>query len=112
MLAARCEKKRAAHEGHVCDLAHVVEVGGGRGDMAAGVLNAWQETRPDLARHVIWHMVEPSGALLAAQRERLGPFAALGWNVRWAASLSELFLERVAGRVVVTNELIDACPST
>ena len=110
VLAARSEKKRAAHEGHVCDLAHVVEVGGGRGDMAAGVLSAWREARPDLARQVVWHMVEPSGPLLAAQRERLGPFAALGWNVRWASSLSGLLLERVAGRVVVTNELIDALP--
>ena len=83
------------------------EIGGGRGDMVAGILSAWDSTRPDLRSCVRWRLQDVSPWLAAAQQERLAAAQATGWTIEWGPVRDTRACEP---RVVVTNELIDALP--
>ncbi len=94
----------------------VVEVGGGEGDLAAGVLDHWQRTRPDLRERVSYVVLDVAEGLRAKQAEELAPFARAGWNVRVAGPGGPdpegggFAAERSATGIVISNELIDALP--
>jgi SAM-dependent MidA family methyltransferase len=85
----------------------VIEVGGGEGDLAAGVLERWQEARPDLKGRVDYLLVELGEGLRRAQQERLVGAIGQGWQVGWATDLGAC--EPVTG-ILVSNELVDALP--
>ena len=85
----------------------VVEVGGGEGDLAAGILGRWQAARPDLRGRTDYLLVELGEGLRRAQRERLAGARRQGWQVRWAPDLGGC--GPVTG-ILVSNELVDALP--
>lgn len=86
---------------------HVIEIGGGRGEMSAGILEAWQRTRPDLASYVTWTMVEPGPTLSDMQWDAVRGAVRAGWRV---GRQSDRVYLPAGPRVIVTNELIDALP--
>lgn len=79
----------------------VIEVGGGSGALAAGVLKAlgwWRR------RSIRYHLVEVSPVLRELQRKRLGR------SVIWHETIAEA-LDAVGGKaLIVSNELVDAFP--
>ena len=77
----------------------VVEVGAGRGDLAAATLET-----PSLEGRLRWVIVEPFDAIEGMQRERLGP---LGDAVTWCHELDEV--PPVSG-CVLANEVLDNLP--
>ncbi len=87
----------------------VIELGGGEGDLAGAVLEAWEETRPDLRAQVIYGIVEIGDGLRARQNETLSAAMTTGWKVRCGTDLTE-----AAGGtrpcVIVGNEFCDALP--
>ncbi len=85
----------------------IVEVGGGVGDMAAGVLRSWAAGRSDLRDRIVWQMVEPSDALAAVQRATLAAARNWGWPVHWGTGPEHL---PAGPRLLVSNEVIDALP--
>jgi len=87
----------------------VIELGGGEGDLAAGVMTEWQRTRGDLRGLVVYNIVEIGPALRARQRETTAELAGRGWEVRWADDLrGAAYGTRPV--VVLGNEFIDALP--
>jgi len=92
----------------------VIEAGPGTGKLARDVIDALDSERPDLARRVVFTLVEISPSLRAAQRATLdgagsaGKVAGIGW-----ASWSELVERRFQGGFrgcVLANEFLDAMP--
>lgn len=89
----------------------VVEVGGGRGELAFGVLDSWRKEHPDLFGKIAWRMIEPSGSLRSLQQERLRSFVREGWDIDFLSSFRDLpSCGSEIGRVVISNEVIDALP--
>ncbi|HOF89767.1 MAG TPA: SAM-dependent methyltransferase, partial [Armatimonadota bacterium] len=80
----------------------LVEVGGGRGTLAADLLGYARRALPDFAAAVQYRLVDRSPRLLAQQRARLRPFAG---QVAWAEALPT----EITG-LILSNELIDAFP--
>ncbi len=78
---------------------HIIEVGAGAGDLAAGILKAigWWH-RPQ------YHIVEISPVLRKAQQKRLGGKA------RWHDSMSAALAACEGEAVILSNELADAFP--
>ncbi len=89
------------------DAVTVVEVGGGTGDMAAGVLSAWERSRSDLRDRIVWEMVEPSKALTDVQRATLERALGGGWLIHWHPGPEDL---PQGPKLVVSNEVVDALP--
>lgn len=83
------------------------EIGGGRGDMVAGILKTWDSVRPDLRPRVRWRLLDVGRHLVARQQKTLAWALAAGWTVEWGAAPDSCISEP---RVVVTNELVDALP--
>jgi SAM-dependent MidA family methyltransferase len=79
---------------------HIIELGGGAGQLASGVLRAfspWQRVR--------YQIVEISRTLRQVQERKLR-----GKNVRWADSI-EAALEAAKGQaILISNEFVDAFP--
>lgn len=102
----------------------VVEVGAGEGDLAAGVLEWWATTRPDLRDRVTYLVDDVSEASRRRPAGALGVAATGGWCTGiWGESTREGRPETAAERgssadpgtdtgtgIVVTNELFDALP--
>ncbi|MHB9109820.1 MAG: class I SAM-dependent methyltransferase [Armatimonadota bacterium] len=80
----------------------VVEMGGGRGTLAADLLNYARAELPELFSAIRYLLIDRSPRLLAIQHERLQPF---GDQVSWAPELPP-DLEGV----LLSNELVDAFP--
>ncbi len=81
---------------------HLIEVGGGGGDLAFALLKAlgwWGR------RGVVYHLVEISGPLRALQEKRLK-----GLPVRWHATIEAALAEAEGRAVILSNELVDAFP--
>lgn len=82
---------------------HLVELGGGTGELAAGVLKAlgW--------RHRLglrYHLVEVSAGLRARQQERLGAGGRACWHEEIGTAL-----QAAGGRALIfSNEFVDAFP--
>lgn len=81
---------------------HVIEVGGGNGALATGILKAlgwWRR------RSIRYHLVEVSPVLRELQRKRLG--ASIAWHGKVADALTAC-----GGRALIfSNELVDAFPA-
>ncbi len=81
-------------------VAQIIELGGGAGQLASGVLRAfspWQRVR--------YQIVEISGALRQVQERKLR-----GKDVRWMDSI-EAALEAAKGQaILISNEFVDAFP--
>lgn len=80
----------------------VIEIGGGRGALAAAFLTHAQARLPEFAAALRYTLIDRSPRLLAQQRERL---AAFGAQVRWEPELPGEF-----NGLLLSNELIDAFP--
>ncbi len=83
----------------------VIEVGGGDGSLADGVLKSlgwWRR------RRTRYHMVEKSGPLAAQQRERLQKYGA---RVRWHEEMESALAACGGIADVFSNELVDAFPA-
>lgn len=81
----------------------VIELGGGTGELAQGILEAlgwWRR------RRLAYHIVEISPPLLSKQKCRLARFP----QVRWSTDITEA-LECCEGRALIfSNEFVDAFP--
>lgn len=92
----------------------VAEVGAGEGDLAAGMLAAWEIERPDLRGRVVYRTVDVGGPLRRLQQQAVAAAARAGWDVAVCADFpvpSAWPPGRAPGcAVVVSNELFDALP--
>jgi SAM-dependent MidA family methyltransferase len=87
----------------------VVELGGGEGHLAEGVLRYWHDERPEFRGRIGYRILEVGAGLQRRQAAAVEEFAAAGWEVGWGADLDEA----CAGTrpvVVVGNEFLDATP--
>ena len=87
----------------------VVELGGGEGHLAEGVLQFWQSERPDLCGKVTYRLVEVGEGLRLRQRAAVEQMMAAGWAVGWGADLREA-CTGTRPVVVVGNEFLDTVP--
>lgn len=88
---------------------HLIEVGPGAGQLAAGILGAlrgWQ------GRHLTYHLVEISPPLVERQHETLREAARglLAPTLRWHADMASALREADGSALIVSNELVDAFP--
>ncbi len=97
---ARSHRAEIVHRGAW----HLIELGGGSGQLAAEILRAvpwWPK------RGLRYHLVEISAGLRAAQRQRLSK---AGRNVRWHEGMRSA-LQAARGRALIfSNEFVDAFP--
>ncbi|MCE5252608.1 MAG: SAM-dependent methyltransferase, partial [Actinomycetia bacterium] len=87
----------------------MVELGGGEGHLAEGILRYWDCERPELRERVAYRIAEVGGRLKERQAKVVEPFAAAGWDVGWGGDLAEAS----AGTrpvVIMGNEFLDAIP--
>ncbi len=80
---------------------HVIEVGGGNGALAAGILRSlgwWRR------RSIRYHLVEVSPVLLELQRKRLGH------SIAWHEPITEALAAAGGRALILSNELVDAFP--
>lgn len=86
----------------------VVEVGAGEGDLAAGILGHWTDTRPDLKERVSYRVDDVGEGLLRRQLGALETAIEAGWDAGvWERDSTDT---RGAVGLIVTNELFDALP--
>lgn len=81
---------------------HVIEVGGGNGALAAGILRSlgwWRR------RSIRYHLVEVSPVLRGLQRKRLGA------SVAWHETIADALAAAGGNALIFSNELVDAFPS-
>ena len=83
--------------------AALVELGGGEGQLAAAILEFWEQERPDLRERVVYRIVEVGARLQERQA------AAAGWDVGWGRTLDEA-CAGTRSAVIVGNEFLDALP--
>jgi len=92
-----------------CDRLSVIELGGGEGQLAEGILRFWVKERPEWRDRLSYRIVELSAALRERQAAALGRLTAAGWDAGWGRDLEEAcFGTRPV--VVVGNEFLDALP--
>ncbi len=87
----------------------VVELGGGEGQLAAGILGSWEMKRPDLRRQVCYRLVEVGAGLQRRQAAAVAGYATSGWDVGWGSTL-EAACAGTRPVVIVGNEFLDALP--
>lgn len=80
----------------------LVEMGGGRGTLAAALLAHARDNLPDFFAAIQYLLIDRSPRLIAEQRARL---AAFGPRVAWADAVPGAFTG-----VLLSNELVDAFP--
>ena len=88
----------------------VVELGGGEGQLAEGILRYWQAERPELRGKIGYRILEVGAGLQRRQAAALEEFADAGWDIGWGSDLDEA----CAGTrpvVVIGNEFVDALPA-
>lgn len=87
----------------------LVELGGGEGHLAAGVLRFWEQERPELRGRVRYRILEVGAGLRERQAEAVAEAVTTGWDIGWGATLEKA----CAGTrpvVMVGNEFLDALP--
>ena len=89
--------------------AALVELGGGEGQLAAAILEFWEQERPDLRERVVYRIVEVGARLQERQAAAVAPLAAAGWDVGWGRTLDEA-CAGTRPAVIVGNEFLDALP--
>jgi SAM-dependent MidA family methyltransferase len=87
----------------------IVEMGGGKGLLAAHLLNAYRRDHPALLTRIRYILVERSPAMVAAQQAHLRHLLEEGVNITWTSDLSVFPAGSVTG-VILSNELVDAFP--
>lgn len=92
--------------GHASPLL-VVEIGGGKGDLARDFLAGCEAVRPSLFERLEYVLIERSPLMRKAQAQTLAPWAG---RVRWVDSLEACAPASVEG-LIVSNELVDAFPA-
>ena len=98
-------------QGGGAEMVTLIELGGGRGDLAKAVLRGWDRSRPDLRGRVTYVVVEVNGPLRDKQRRALAGVMARGWRVEWAGSAGDALADRSATSVLgLGNEFVDALP--
>ena len=88
----------------------VVELGGGEGHLAEGVLRHWDEERPDLRERVAYRIVEIGGRLRQRQAVAVAELRAAGWDVAWGPD-PERASAGTRPVVMFGNEFLDALPA-
>ncbi|MHB9148535.1 MAG: SAM-dependent methyltransferase [Thermoleophilia bacterium] len=90
----------------------VVEVGAGEGDLAAGILEHWTDTRPDLQARVSYRVDDVGEGLLRRQLGALETAIEGGWDAGvWGRDSTDTGgATRDAVGLIVSNELLDALP--
>lgn len=81
---------------------HVIEVGGGNGALAAGILRSlgwWRR------RSIRYHLVEVSPVLRELQRKRLGG------TIAWHETIADALAAADGKALIFSNELVDAFPA-
>ena len=87
---------------------HVIEAGGGKGNLCIQLLSAAREREPDLFESIRYTIVEKSPGLIERQRKSLMEEGLLG-RVAWREDM-ESALKISDAAVLFSNELIDALP--
>jgi SAM-dependent MidA family methyltransferase len=87
----------------------VVELGGGEGHLAEGILRFWESERPELRETIGYRVVEVGAALQQTQAEAVKAFEEAGWDVGWGPDL-ERACAGTRPVVIVGNEFLDAIP--
>ena len=87
----------------------VVELGGGEGHLAEGILHFWQAERPELRERVAYRIVEVGTRLRERQAAALAERSAAGWDVGWGSDLAEA-CAGTRPAVMVGNEFLDTIP--
>lgn len=104
---------------HVVDampegLVLVADVGAGEGDLAAGMLAAWESERPELCERVVYRTVDVSGPLRDMQERALSAATRAGWDAVACADFPDPPTwssgPAPGSAVVIGNELLDALP--
>ena len=91
------------------DRPSVVELGGGEGHLAEGILRYWHNERPELREKIAYRVLEVGAGLQRRQAAAVDEFGAAGWDIGWGTDLDEA----CAGTrpvVIVGNEFVDAMP--
>ncbi|MBA5867882.1 MAG: class I SAM-dependent methyltransferase [Nitrospira sp. CR1.3] len=87
----------------------VVEMGPGKGLLAAHFLSACQSASPSFRRRLSYVLIERSPAMRAAQQQQLRPWLDQPGLVTWVEEMSSLAPTSVVG-LIFSNELPDAFP--
>ena len=87
----------------------VVELGGGEGHLAEGILRFWAKERPELREKLSYRIVEVGAGLRERQAAAVGRLMAAGWDVGWGWDLEEA-CAGTRPAVIVGNEFLDALP--
>ncbi len=87
----------------------VVELGGGEGHLAAGILSFWTTERPELRDKVAYRIVEIGARLRRQQAEAVAVPVTEGCDVGWGSDLVEA-CAGIRPVVVLANEFLDAMP--
>ena len=90
--------------------ASVVELGGGEGHLAEGILRYWQSARPELRETIAYRIVEVGAGLRQRQAAAVAEHAAAGWDVGWGRDLADA-CAGTRPMVIVGNEFLDAAPA-
>jgi SAM-dependent MidA family methyltransferase len=88
----------------------VVELGGGEGQLAAGILGYWEEQRPDWRGEIGYRVVEVGASLRRRQESAVEDSVATGWDVGWGADLDQA-CAGVVPLVIIGNEYLDTTPA-
>ena len=104
--SASTDRADAAARG---DRPSVVELGGGEGQLAEGVLRLWASERPELRERIAYRIVEVGPGLQRRQAVAVEEFAAAGWDVGWGPDLDEA-CAGTRPAVIVGNEFLDTMP--
>jgi SAM-dependent MidA family methyltransferase len=89
--------------------AGLVELGGGEGHLAAGILGFWEQERPHLRDRLRYRIVEVGGRLRERQAATVRALMAAGWDISWGSDLEDA-CKGIRPVVMVGNEFLDTLP--
>ncbi|NLV72448.1 MAG: hypothetical protein GXY46_07585, partial [Actinobacteria bacterium] len=87
----------------------VIELGGGEGQLAQGILNFWQSERPEWRERVAYRIVEVGARLKQIQKDALAGRMSSGWQVAWGSDLEEA-CAGIRPVLILGNEFLDTLP--
>lgn len=87
----------------------VIELGGGEGQLAQGILNFWQSERPEWRERVAYRIVEVGARLKQIQKAALAGPMSSGWQVAWGSDLEEA-CAGIRPVLILGNEFLDTLP--
>jgi SAM-dependent MidA family methyltransferase len=87
----------------------VVELGGGEGHLAAGILRFWATERPEMRDELRYRIVEVGAHLRRRQAAAVAEWVGAGWDIDWGSDLAEASAD-TQPVVMVANEFLDTVP--